>query len=219
MPIAILSLSFGREPDPTPLTRTCRAAVALGRRTTAPARFRTGVAPRGPRGSRTCRGPRRPAGSRPSTGKRRRWASGTAPHAPPGERGAGGARRCRRSGRRRRGSGCGPRAAAGPSALAREHEVAEPRREALELSLDPPGHVHGRAVRDVGVGPQRVPALRRPPGIEQALLRDEHERAVGMTPARHLRLGRGDLRQRPAQVHRRRARALGRAPGDGPASA
>src|SRR5581483_5034188 len=50
--------------------------------------------------------------------------------------------------------------------------------------------------------------------VEQALLGEQHERALGMSAPGYLGLGRGDLRQRPAEVNRARAPARGRPPRD-----
>ncbi len=53
-------------------------------------------------------------------------------------------------------------------------------------------------------------------GSNTAGLGQQHERALGVAAGRDLRLGRGDLGHRAAEVDRRRPRALGRAPGDRP---
>ena len=66
----------------------------------------------------------------------------------------------------------------------REHDVAEPGREPLDLALDRRRHVDRRAVGHVAVRPQRVPARRRAAGVDQALLGDEHEGPLGMAAAR-----------------------------------
>ena len=59
------------------------------------------------------------------------------------------------------------RGACGP----REDEVAEARREPLDLALDRRGDVEVRAVRHVAVRPQRVPTCRRAGRIGHAGLR------------------------------------------------
>src|SRR5206468_11565941 len=80
----------------------------------------------------------------------------------------------------------------------REHALAEARCEALELRLDALGHVDGRAVRHVAVGPDRVLARGRARLIEEALLADEHERALGRVALPHLALGVRDVVERAA---------------------
>ena len=98
----------------------------------------------------------------------------------------------------------------------RGDEPAEAGREALHLRLDPLAHVGGGAVRHVAVGPQRVPARRRPAGVEQRLLGHEHVGPLGLPPRGHLGLRGGDLLQRAPEVHGARAAAVRRGPRHGP---
>src|SRR6186997_2827070 len=76
---------------------------------------------------------------------------------------------------------------------AREHAPTEARREALELRLDAVGHVHGRAVRNMAVRPERLFPGRRATGIEETLLRHQHEGPLGMLAAPQGGLRRGDV--------------------------
>src|SRR5439155_3451957 len=96
----------------------------------------------------------------------------------------------------------------------REHALAETRCEALELRLDALGHVDGRAVRHVAVGPDRVLARGRARLIEEALLADEHEWALGRVALPHLALGVRDVVERAAHMHGPGAKAGLRAPRD-----
>ncbi len=68
----------------------------------------------------------------------------------------------------------------------------------------------------MAVGPSGVLPVRRPQGIEQALLREQHERPLGNAAPPRLALRRDDLRERPAQMHRGGPRALRGAPRDRP---
>src|SRR6188472_2684126 len=93
-----------------------------------------------------------------------------------------------------------------------EDEVAEARCEALDLPLDAVGDVLVRAERDVAVRPRRVLSGGSARVVEERRLCEEDERVLVAGGA----LGRGDLLQRPADVHRRCALAIGRRPGDRP---
>ena len=97
--------------------------------------------------------------------------------------------------------------------------VAEAGREPLDLRLDAIRHVDGRSVRHVAVGPRRVRAGRRPARVEQARLREQHERALGETTALHVALRRGDLVERAAEVDGRRPLQSSFVHGIGPSSA
>src|SRR5690606_22558816 len=50
---------------------------------------------------------------------------------------------------------------AGRAGVAGQDPIAKPRSEALDLRFNELGHVHPAAVRDVAVGPRRVPTGRR----------------------------------------------------------
>ncbi len=96
-----------------------------------------------------------------------------------------------------------------------EDAIAHPRREALDLAEDAIGHVDGGPVRHVAVGPQRVLAGRRARGIEEALLRDEHEGTIGVLAAPDGGLRGRDFGQRAAEVDGPRVCAFPRPPRDG----
>ena len=90
----------------------------------------------------------------------------------------------------------------------------EPGREALDLGLDRRGHVAGRAVRHVAVGPRRLAAVRHAGAVEAAGLHEQDERPRRVVAARDRLLGGADLLERPAEVDRRRP-ARPRAPSTG----
>jgi hypothetical protein len=98
--------------------------------------------------------------------------------------------------------------------LAREDPFAEAGRESLDLSLDCPANVDGRAVRDVTVGPGRVLADRRASVVEEALLREQDEGPLGVPSLPRRALGFGDLGRRAAEMDGGGARNLGGAPRD-----
>src|SRR5438128_338192 len=68
----------------------------------------------------------------------------------------------------------------------------------------------------MAVRPSGVLARRRTRVVEEALLRDEHERHARRTTFMRRALARGDLRERRAEMDRPRLAALGRGPGDRP---
>src|SRR5207247_680803 len=70
------------------------------------------------------------------------------------------------------------------------------------------------SVRHVAITPRRLLAGGRSRRIEKRLLADEDERALRASSAPHFCFMTGDLLQRAADVHGRRARTLGRAPGN-----
>ena len=104
----------------------------------------------------------------------------------------------------------------GAERRAGDDPVAESGREALDLRLDPLGHVARPAVRDVAVRPRRLLALGHATRVEEALLREENVRLLADGAAPRLALGRGDLLERAAEVDGRGARALLRRPRDRP---
>src|SRR5205823_3378727 len=97
---------------------------------------------------------------------------------------------------------------------ARENAVAKPRREALDLRLHPFSHVERGAIRDVAVRPHGVLARGSARWVEEALLSDEDERALGRRAARDLGLALGDLVERSSEMDRPCAKALFGAPRD-----
>ena len=100
---------------------------------------------------------------------------------------AAGRRGSRRRCRRRRCSRCSASNQLLSADVPGQHDVAEARCEALDLALDGLGHVDRGARRHVAVGPQRVLARRRPGGVEEALLADQHERSRGVAARRRPR--------------------------------
>src|SRR5439155_1071664 len=97
---------------------------------------------------------------------------------------------------------------------ARENPVAESRREALDLRLHSFGHVECGPVRNVAVRPHGVLARGSARRVEEALLSDEDERALGRRAARDLGLALGDLVERSSEMDRPCAKALFGAPRD-----
>ena len=96
-----------------------------------------------------------------------------------------------------------------PGDVAGQHEVAEARREALDLGLDALGHVDGRAVGHVAVGPQRVlPGRGAAAGRPGSAARRARTGRSGGCPAPIGRLARRHLVGRAAQ--RARSRLGGR---------
>src|SRR6185295_12868485 len=73
--------------------------------------------------------------------------------------------------------------------------------EALDLGDDRLGGVAGVAVGHVGVTPYGVHVSDGPLRIRKILLPDEDERPFGHSPRGDVALGRGDLGERPGQVH------------------
>jgi hypothetical protein len=99
--------------------------------------------------------------------------------------------------------------------VTRQNAVAEAGGEALDLGLNARGHVLGRAVGDVAVGPEDVAAGRGAGGIEERGLRGEDERALGGAALGDGGFRGGDLFECAAEMDRGGAAAAGRAPGDG----
>ena len=64
--------------------------------------------------------------------------------------------------------------------MARQYQVAKARSKSFYLPLYPLGHINGRAMRDVAVGPAGMLSLGRARVVEKALLREEYEGAFGV---------------------------------------
>ncbi len=94
----------------------------------------------------------------------------------------------------------------------RQHRVSKPRRETLNLTLQPRKHVQVRSVRDVAVGPGNVLPFRRARGVEQAWLCQQNERTLGVLSAAHLGLGGGYVRGAATEVHGGSLQAFPRLP-------
>src|SRR5204862_4524325 len=73
-----------------------------------------------------------------------------------------------------------------PHGVATDNPLPQARSESLDLVDDPLAHVHRPPVRDVAVGPHRVLSLRRPGGVEEAVLREQHEGSLRIAPLSHL---------------------------------
>src|SRR5215217_4562924 len=101
-----------------------------------------------------------------------------------------------------------------PGDALRKNTVPETGGETFYLVLDPLGHVEGRAVWDVAVGPDGVLAFRGSCFIEEALLGEQGKRALGMLAPPHGDFPRRDLLQRAAQVDGAGASARFGLPGD-----
>jgi len=90
----------------------------------------------------------------------------------------------------------------------------KPGAKPFDLAFDRFGHVDVRAVGHVAVRPGGVLAFGRARRVEEALLRQEHEGAIGVVAALHGALARGDLGRGPAYVHGRGAQHVGVGPRD-----
>src|SRR5262249_3144555 len=75
----------------------------------------------------------------------------------------------------------------------RKDALAETRREALDLLFNGSRHVFLGTCGNVTIPPQRLFARGRTAGIESALLREQHKRALRMPTGGDFRLGCGDL--------------------------
>src|SRR5215218_2535946 len=101
-----------------------------------------------------------------------------------------------------------------PGDALRENTVSETGGETFYLRLDPLGHVEGRAVWDVAVGPYGILALGGARLVEEALPGEQYKEPLGVFPAGDGGLPRCDLVQRRAEVDGPGAPALLRFPGD-----
>jgi hypothetical protein len=104
----------------------------------------------------------------------------------------------------------------GSTRMARQDQLAEPRREALHLRFDGGRHIDGRPVRDVAVGPAGLLAGRSAAGIEQALLGQQDEGPLRMVPPPDRRFPGRELLQGAAEMNGTGPRALDCPPGDRP---
>ena len=179
-------------------------------------RPRSGVEQPLRRARRTCRGRLRPAASTTSRERRREAASSTARSAAPAAPPTGA--KCRRAAVDVPADVVGVVClqGGGPHRRAADDPLPEARCEPLHLGLDQLGRIPLPAVRDVTVGPCRVLSLRSPRRVEQALLRQQHERPRRDPAAPRRRLRGDDLLERRSQMHGPRARAFLGAPWDRP---
>src|SRR5215207_5480230 len=86
-----------------------------------------------------------------------------------------------------------------PGDALRKNTVPETGGETFYLRLDPLGHVEGRAVWDVAVGPDGMLALGGARLVEEALLGEQYKEPLGVFPAGDGALPRCDLVQRRAR--------------------
>ena len=107
--------------------------------------------------------------------------------------------------------------AAGAHRVAPDDAVAEAGGEPFDLRLDAIGHVDGRAVRHVAVGPGGLRARRgRGSGRTGSAARAARMGRSAMPPRCDVAFGRGDLVERPAEMDGRRPGAVGVGPRDRP---
>ena len=83
----------------------------------------------------------------------------------------------------------------GTHLVAGEDAIAKTGRESLDLRFDLIRHIRAAAERNMAVRPERVLTARRSRFIEQTLLRDQHERALGNFSAHNLAFRRRDFVQ------------------------
>ncbi len=96
--------------------------------------------------------------------------------------------------------------------MASQHAIAKARCKALNLRFEAIGHIEGRSVRHVTVGPKCVLALWCAGWIEERWLRREHEWPFWMVPLQYQFLRLCDLVKRASSVHGDCAPARCRAP-------
>src|ERR1700732_278308 len=96
-----------------------------------------------------------------------------------------------------------------------ENAIAESGSEALDLRFECFEHVDGGTVGDVAVGPGGVLPCRGAGRIEEAGVREQDERALGVASVPRFLFGGSDFRGTPAEMHSGGAQAFLGAPGDG----
>ena len=77
--------------------------------------------------------------------------------------------------------------------MAGENTIAKTGCESLDLRFDLIRHIRAAAERNMAVRPERVLTTRRARFIEQTLLRDQHERALGNFSTHNLAFRRRDF--------------------------
>jgi hypothetical protein len=87
-------------------------------------------------------------------------------------------------------------------------DIAEPRREALDLLLHRRGRVAGIAVRNVTVGPRGMATRRSPRRVEEGVMGEQHERPTGELTRSNRTRRCSNVFERAAQVHSARPRTL-----------
>src|SRR5258705_1840642 len=82
-----------------------------------------------------------------------------------------------------------------------EDAIAETGRESLDLRFNLIRYISAAAERNMPVRPERVLPTRRARFIEQTLLRDQHERALGNIPTHNLAFSRCDFVNAPSEMN------------------
>ena len=85
--------------------------------------------------------------------------------------------------------------------MAGEDAIAETGRESLNLRFNLIRHIRAAAERNMAVRPERVLTTRRARCIEQTLLRDQHERALGNFSTHNLAFRRRDFVNAPSEMN------------------
>src|SRR5882757_2617309 len=86
--------------------------------------------------------------------------------------------------------------------MAGENTIAKTGCESLNLRFDLIRHIRAAAERNMSVRPERVLTTRRARFIEQTLLRDQHERALGNFSTCHLAFRRRDFVNASPEMNR-----------------
>src|SRR5213082_4262992 len=85
--------------------------------------------------------------------------------------------------------------------MAGQNTIAKTRRESLNLRFNLIRHIRAAVERNMAVRPERVLTTRRARFIEQTLLRDQHERALGNFSTRNLAFRRRDFVNAPTEMN------------------
>src|SRR6266700_2372139 len=83
--------------------------------------------------------------------------------------------------------------------MAGEDAIAETGRESLDLRFNLIRHIRAAVERNMAVRPERVLTTRRARFIEQTLLRDQHERALGNFSTHNLAFRRCECNNSPSE--------------------
>src|SRR5207248_301326 len=92
--------------------------------------------------------------------------------------------------------------------MAGEDAIAEAGRESLDLRFNLIRHIRAATERNMAVRPERVLTTRRARFIEQTLLRDQHERALGNFSTHNLAFRRRDFVNAPSEMNCARFRQV-----------
>src|SRR6266568_7659689 len=85
--------------------------------------------------------------------------------------------------------------------MAGENAISETGRESLDLRFNLIRHIRAAIERDMAVRPERMLTTRRARFIEQTLLRDQHERALGNFSTHNLEFRRRDFVNAPSDMN------------------